>query len=81
MTEVVVTYRGWSSGGWGTTSWGGDVQMPFATAAVGTVSVVANANVHPSGLQATGGVGTVIVAAEANVFPTGVEAIGAMSAL
>jgi len=48
MAGVLVTYRGWSSGGWGDTAWGGDVQMPFATGAVGTVTVVANAMfTHP----------------------------------
>ena len=73
MADAVVVFQGWGSStqGWGDGAWGENIAVPGATGAVGTVSVVAEANVYPSGLSATGSVGTVSVVAEANDFACG----------
>ena len=51
------------------------------TGAVGSVSVVAEANVPETGLAATGGVGSVSVVAEANTAVTGSEGTGAVGSV
>jgi|DEB0MinimDraft_6_1074348.scaffolds.fasta_scaffold05856_6 hypothetical protein len=76
-------YEGWGRAGWSEGSWGSpilvvNVDGVAATGAVGSVTVVAEANVFPTGLEATGAVGTVTVDAEANVPVTGLEATGSV---
>ena len=50
MADAVVVFQGWGSStqGWGDGAWGENIAVPGATGAVGTVSVVAGANVYPS---------------------------------
>jgi hypothetical protein len=52
-----------------------------ATGAVGTVTVVADANVPVTGVEATGEVGSVVVDIGERVFPTGVSATGQVGTL
>jgi hypothetical protein len=75
MADIIVPIGGWSRFGWGDMPWG-QTDLPKATGSVGSVTVVAEANVPVTGLEAVGGVGGVSIVAEANVFPTGVEATG-----
>ena len=75
MADIIVPIGGWSRFGWGDMPWG-QTDLPKATGNVGSVTVVAEANVPVTGLEAVGGVGGVSIVAEANVFPTGVEATG-----
>jgi hypothetical protein len=71
---------GWGRGTWSQGTWGEPIPVVVtgeaATGAVGSVVVVAEANVPVTGLEATGGVGTVLVSAAANVAVTGLEATG-----
>ena len=66
---------GWGRGTWSSGAWGEAIPVELtgvsATGAVGSVSVVAEANVPATGLQATGNVGSVTVSADANVAVTG----------
>ena len=73
---------GWGRGTWSQGTWGEPIPVivtgEAATGAVGTVSVVAEANVPTTGLSATGAVGSVSVIADANVVVTGETATGAL---
>jgi hypothetical protein len=81
MTDVTVYFKGWnsSSQGWGGGSWGQDEGLPSATANIGTISIVADANVVVEGVTATGSIGSVTVIAEANIAAIGVAGTGAVS--
>ena len=69
---------GWGRGTWSQYSWGEPLPVVVTgvagTGAVGSVSVVAEANVPETGLAATGGVGSVTVLAAADVGVTGEQA-------
>ena len=74
-------YEGWGRSTWSDGSFGTPILKVFvdgvsATGAVGSVSVIAEANVDVTGLEATGGVGTVTATGQANVPVTGLEAVG-----
>ena len=73
---------GWGRGTWSQYSWGEPLPVVVTgvagTGAVGSVSVVAEANVPETGLAATGGVGSVSVVAEANTAVTGSEGTGSV---
>ena len=76
-----VEYIGWGSGPWGTTAWGTDLTIVYvdgvaAEAAVGTVSVVAEANVVVTGVEAVGHTNDVGIDAEADVLVQAVSAVG-----
>ena len=76
-----VEYIGWGSGPWGTTAWGTDLTIVYvdgvaAEAAVGTVSVVAEANVVVTGVEAVGHINDVGIDAEADVLVQAVSAVG-----
>ena len=75
---------GWGRGTWSQGTWGEPIPVivtgEAANGAVGTVSVVAEANVPTTGLSATGAVGSVSVIADANVVVTGETATGALCA-
>ena len=77
MTDVVVPLTGWGRGTWGQLGWGeGSITNSGAAGQVGSVTVVAEANVPVTGLEATGNVGSVLVKADANTNVTGLEATG-----
>jgi hypothetical protein len=79
MTDAVVPFTGWGRGTWGELAFGeGSITNAGASGQVGSVTVVAEANVPVTGLAATGSVGGVTVIAEANVPVTGLEAAGAV---
>ena len=76
-----VEYIGWGSGPWGTTAWGTDLTIVYvdgvaANAAVGTVSVDAEANVVVTGVEAVGHINNVGIDAEADVLVQAVSAVG-----
>ena len=82
MSDVVVPFSGWGRGTWGQLAFGEDsITNDGAAGQVGSVTVVAEANVPVTGLEATASVGSVTVVAEANVFPTGLEATGEVGVL
>jgi len=82
MTDVVVPLTGWGRGTWSQLGWGeGSITNSGAAGQVGSVTVVAEANVPVTGLEATGNVGSVTVQANADVSVTGVEATGAVGAV
>jgi len=72
---------GWGRGTWSQYTWGEPLPVVVTgeagTGAIGTVSVVAEANVPATGLAASGAVGSVSVVAEANIAVTGEEVTGA----
>jgi len=70
MADIIVPIGGFSRFGWGDMPWG-QTDLPKAIGSVGSVTVVAEANVPVTGLEATASVGSVTVVAEANVFPIG----------
>ena len=78
---------GWGRGTWGQLTWGEPLPVILtapsaATSALGTVSVVAKANVTPTGQSATGGVSGVGVNAQAvAVCPSAVGTLGSVSVL
>ena len=76
---------GWGRGTWGEGAWGEPVPVTLtglaATSALGTVSVVAKANVTPSSQVGTSAVGTLTFDCEANVSPSGVSATSALGTL
>jgi hypothetical protein len=72
MADVIVPIGGWGRSGWGEGPWG-QSGFPFATASVGSVTVTANADVAPTGLEATGAVGEVAVGIFVSVDVTGVS--------
>ena len=75
MTDVIVPFSGWGRGTWGQLAFGeGSITNAGAVGGIGSVTIVAEANVPVTGLQAAGSVGGVTVVAEANVNPTGVSA-------
>lgn len=77
MTSAVVVFSGWGRGTWGQLGWNeGSITNAGAAGQIGSVTVVPQTNVFPTGLSATGGVGSVTVITEANVFPTGLSAAG-----
>jgi len=73
---------GWGRGTWSQAAWGEPLPVIVTgvagTSAVGTVAVVAEANVPATGLAATGGVGSVTVTGVANVVTTGETGTGAV---
>jgi hypothetical protein len=81
MTDVVVPFSGWGRGTWSQLSWGLDsITNDGAAGQVNSVTIVAEANVPTTGLEATGGVGEVTISANADVtIGTGVEATGAVA--
>jgi hypothetical protein len=77
MTDVVVPLTGWGRGTWGQLGWGeGSITNSGAAGQVGSVTIVAEANVPVTGLEATANVGSVLVQANADVSVTGVSATG-----
>ena len=79
-------YEGWGRSTWSAGSWGSpilevSVDGVEATGGVGSVSVVAKANIYPSGQEATGALGTVSINAEANVPASGLEATGGVGSV
>ena len=80
MTDVVVPFSGWGRGTWSQLSWGLDsITNDGAAGQVNSVTIVAEANVPTTGLEATGGVGEVTISANVDVtIGTGVEATGAV---
>ena len=75
------TYIGYGSGPWSRGSWGQDelaisVDGTQATSALGTVTVQAEANIFPTGVQGSGFVGVEDVDPITNVSLIGVEAEG-----
>jgi len=82
MSDVVVPFSGWGRGTWSQLAFGeASITNDGAAGQVGSVTVVAEANVPVTGLEATASVGSVTVVAEANVFPTGLEATGEVGAI
>jgi hypothetical protein len=82
MTDVVVPLTGWGRGTWGQLGWGeGSITNSGAAGQVGSVTVVAEANVPVTGLEATGNVGSVTVQANADVSVTGVSATGSVGSV
>ena len=75
MSSIIVAFEGWSSStqGWGEAGWGQGITVPEATASVGSVTVVAEANVVLTGQSTTLSLGDVTVAANAVVTPSGEE--------
>ena len=68
MADVIVPLSGWGRGTWGQLGWNeGSITNAGATGNVGSVTVVAEANVPATGLQASGSVGSVTIVAAANV--------------
>jgi hypothetical protein len=77
MTDVIVPFTGWGRGTWGQLAFGeGSVTNAGATGVIGSVTVVAEANIPVTGLEGTASVGSVLVQAAANVSVTGVSAAG-----
>jgi hypothetical protein len=81
-----VEYSGWGGGAWGQTAWGTDllvvsVDGVAGTTALGSVAVVADANVSTSGLAATSAVGSVTVNANSNVAVSGLSATSALGSV
>jgi len=82
MTDVVVPLTGWGRGAWSDLGWGeGSVTNAGATGNVGSVTVIAEANIPVTGLEATANVGSVTVQANADVSVTGLEATGVVGAV
>jgi hypothetical protein len=75
MADIIVPIGGWSRFGWGEMPWG-QTDLPKATGNVASVSVVAEANIPATGLQASAGVGSVSITANANISPAGVSSSG-----
>lgn len=75
MTDIIVPIGGFGRFGWGEMPWG-QTDLPKAAGSVGSVTVVAEAVVPATGLEAVGRVGGVTVEADANVNVTGSEAVG-----
>jgi hypothetical protein len=75
MSDIIVPIGGFGRFGWGEMPWG-QTDLPKAITAIGSVTVVAEANAPVTGLEATGAIGTILVVAKANVYPNGVIAAG-----
>lgn len=79
--------NGWGRGTWGQLTWGEPLPVTLtapsaATSALGTISVVAKANITPTGQSATGGISGVGVNGDAvAVCPTAVGTLGSVSVL
>ena len=68
MSDVVVPFSGWGRGTWGQLAFGEDsITNDGAAGQVGSVTVVAEANVPVTGLEATASVGSVTVVAENSI--------------
>ncbi len=64
MSDVVVPFSGWGRGTWGQVAFGeGSITNDGAAGQVGSVTVVAEADVPATGLEATLSVGSVTVTA------------------
>jgi hypothetical protein len=79
MTDAVVPFTGWGRGTWGELAFGeGSITNAGASGQVGSVTIVAEANVVLVGVLGTGQIGAVTVEAAANVPVTGLEMVGAV---
>jgi hypothetical protein len=79
MTDAVVPFTGWGRGTWGELAFGeGSITNAGASGQVGSVTIVAEANVLVTGVFGTGQIGAVTVEADANVPVTGLEMTGAV---
>jgi hypothetical protein len=82
VTDAVVPFTGWGRGTWGELAFGeGSITNAGASGQVGSVTVVAEADVFVVGVSATGAVDSVTIIAEANVPVTGVSATGAVNSV
>ena len=76
---------GWGRGTWSQGTWGEPIPVivtgEAGNSAVGTVTVLAAADVPETGLAATGSVGSVSVVAEAIISPTTVVATGSVGSV
>ena len=75
MSDIIVPIGGFGRFCWGEMPWG-QTDLPKAITAIGSVTVVAEANAPVTGLEATGAIGTILVVAKANVYTNGVIAAG-----
>jgi hypothetical protein len=81
MTDAVVPFTGWGRGTWGELAFGeGSITNAGASGQVGSVTIVAEANVVLVGVLGTGQIGAVTVEAAANVPVTGLGGWSALSA-
>jgi hypothetical protein len=79
MTDAVVPFTGWGRGTWGELAFGeGSITNAGASGQVGSVTIVAEANVLVTGVFGTGQIGAVTVEADANAPVTGLEMTGAV---
>ena len=81
MSNVSIALGGFGSQGWGVAAWGeGNVSF-VATGSIGSVTVLAGANVPVSGLQALGQVGSVTVGEVIGVSVVGVSGTASVTSL
>jgi hypothetical protein len=74
MTDAVVPFTGWGRGTWGELAFGeGSITNAGASGQVGSVTIVAEANVLVTGVFGPGQIGAVTVEADANVPVTGLN--------
>lgn len=79
--NVSIALGGFGSQGWGDAAWGeGNVSF-VATGSIGSVTVLAGANVPVSGLQALGQVGSVSIGIGTNVSLVGVSGTASVTSL
>jgi hypothetical protein len=76
MASVIVPISGWGYSTWGTDGWSDSPTIPFATGAVGSVTVAADAIVNITGVVGTTALGTAEAIISQSVNVTGLSATG-----
>ena len=76
MADVIVPISGWGYSTWGTDGWSDSPAIPFATGAVGSITVTANATVSLTGVSGTTSLGTSEAQIRQSVLVTGLSATG-----